>query len=168
GGAARWSRFCRDGSRPLPVCKRLLSSPSGRSRDGRPTGAPAHGQEVGAAFDPASLPARAVRRRLLEFLQAGPSSLSDIRAQFPRAAAAIRELTANGWAAVTETGLAKLHPGAAGAGTDTAPDLTAEQAAAVERICASWQSFQTHLLLGVAGSGKTEVYLHAIAAILAR
>jgi len=123
---------------------------------------------LGAALDPASLPARAVRRRLLEFLQAGPSSLSDIRAQFPRAAAAIRELTANGWAAVTETGLAKLHPGAAGAGTDTAPDLTAEQAAAVERICASWQSFQTHLLLGVAGSGKTEVYLHAIAAILAR
>jgi primosomal protein N' (replication factor Y) (superfamily II helicase) len=49
-----------------------------------------------------------------------------------------------------------------------APALTAEQAAAVARICENSEAFQPHLLLGVAGSGKTEVYLHAISFILAQ
>jgi primosomal protein N' (replication factor Y) len=49
-----------------------------------------------------------------------------------------------------------------------APTLTGEQAAAVARICENSQAFQAHLLLGVAGSGKTEVYLHAISFILAQ
>jgi primosomal protein N' (replication factor Y) len=48
----------------------------------------------------------------------------------------------------------------------TAPQLTPEQAAAVAAIVARLGSFQPFLLLGVAGSGKTEVYLHAIAAVL--
>jgi primosomal protein N' (replication factor Y) len=49
-----------------------------------------------------------------------------------------------------------------------APPLTAEQAAAVALICEYSRAFQPHLLLGVAGSGKTEVYLHAISYILAQ
>ena len=49
-----------------------------------------------------------------------------------------------------------------------APRLTAEQAAAVTHICENSRAFQPHLLLGVAGSGKTEVYLHAISFILAQ
>ena len=49
-----------------------------------------------------------------------------------------------------------------------APALTAEQAAAVARICEHSEAFQPHLLLGVAGSGKTEVYLHAVSFILAQ
>jgi len=47
------------------------------------------------------------------------------------------------------------------------PALNQEQASAVERI-AQQTRFQTFLLHGVTGSGKTEVYLHAVAAVLAR
>jgi primosomal protein N' (replication factor Y) len=45
---------------------------------------------------------------------------------------------------------------------------TQDQATAIERIAASAGTFSTFLLHGVTGSGKTEVYLHAIAKTLAR
>lgn len=47
------------------------------------------------------------------------------------------------------------------------PQLNAEQLAAVDAI-ADGDTFQTHLLFGVTGSGKTEVYLHAAERILQR
>ncbi len=50
-----------------------------------------------------------------------------------------------------------------------APELTAEQRAALERITASLEAAGGHFLLyGETGSGKTEVYLQACAAALAR
>jgi primosomal protein N' (replication factor Y) len=48
-----------------------------------------------------------------------------------------------------------------------APALTEEQAQAVAEICRGLGAFRPFLLLGITGSGKTEVYLHAIAATLA-
>jgi primosomal protein N' (replication factor Y) (superfamily II helicase) len=48
----------------------------------------------------------------------------------------------------------------------SAPALTSEQAHAVAEISRGMGAFQPFLLLGVTGSGKTEVYLHAIAAAL--
>lgn len=47
------------------------------------------------------------------------------------------------------------------------PSLNTEQRAAVDAI-AGEAGFRTHLLFGVTGSGKTEVYLHAAERILAR
>lgn len=48
--------------------------------------------------------------------------------------------------------------------------LHAEQAAALEKITASLEAcrFEAHLLFGITGSGKTEVYLQAIAATIAQ
>ncbi|HEX2492642.1 MAG TPA: primosomal protein N' [Steroidobacter sp.] len=48
------------------------------------------------------------------------------------------------------------------------PGLNTQQQTAVERIDATLGSFAAHLLYGVTGSGKTEVYLNAIASTLAR
>lgn len=48
------------------------------------------------------------------------------------------------------------------------PALTAEQGTAVKAITAALGAYQPLLLWGITGSGKTEVYLHAIAAALNR
>lgn len=50
---------------------------------------------------------------------------------------------------------------------DTPPQLNAEQDEALQKITASLDKFKVFLLDGVTGSGKTEVYLQAIAANLA-
>ena len=59
-----------------------------------------------------------------------------------------------------------LEPPAASSPRFVAPHtLTAEQSAAVQRISSSLGRFAPILLHGVTGSGKTEVYLHAIAEV---
>ncbi|MCC7484124.1 MAG: primosomal protein N' [Burkholderiales bacterium] len=121
----------------------------------------------GAGIDLATVPKRAVTMRgLLERLRSGPLALAAVRAEFPRGARAIAELVARGWVG-RHTEVQPVADPAAAPAASAPPHLTAEQAAAVAVICASRQ-FRTHLLLGVAGSGKTEVYLHAIAHALAQ
>jgi primosomal protein N' (replication factor Y) len=59
------------------------------------------------------------------------------------------------------------HGGAAAStAAEAVPELTPEQARAVAEIRGSLGAFRPILLLGVTSSGKTEVYLHAIAAAL--
>jgi len=48
------------------------------------------------------------------------------------------------------------------------PPLSEEQSIAVEAIDAARGRFSAFLLYGITGSGKTEVYLHAVARVLAR
>jgi primosomal protein N' (replication factor Y) len=102
-------------------------------------------------------------RRLADRLQAGPCDEDTLDAEIEDWRAAARALSKRGLAerlAVPAVAHAPSpRPG---------PELNGEQQAAVDAILASRDGFAALLLDGVTGSGKTEVYLHAIADCLAR
>jgi len=139
--ASRWERL-------LAVEPRFVLLPSGRA-------------EMHDA-----LPARATAlRRLADALTTETSlGLSDARALHPKAAAILDEWLERGWIdrAAPET----PPPQASPMGAAQLPQLTDEQREAVEAIAGA-QGFAPFLLHGVTGSGKTEVYLHALAELLA-
>ncbi|SAK39313.1 primosome assembly protein PriA [Caballeronia catudaia] len=125
--------------------------------------------DEGRAHLPDALPARAsALRRLADALAEAPSlGLSDARTLHPKASATFDDWLARGWieAAAPDIAAAEVHTPTPTA--DVAlPVLTGEQRDAVDAIAQS-QGFAPFLLHGVTGSGKTEVYLHALAALLA-
>ena len=114
------------------------------------------------APDPASLrPGR--KRELLALLQTAnaldeEALLGADPAQRGSRRAALRALINAGW---TESA-----PPRSGARFVSEHVLTAEQEAALERIVPSIGHYATHLLHGVTGSGKTEIYLRLAARVL--
>jgi primosomal protein N' (replication factor Y) len=105
---------------------------------------------------------RAPRRRaLLARLAEGAASAEDLGAG---AGAPLRALAERGWieAERLAAGPARIEP------RPSDVVLTDAQVAALQAIRASLGRFAAHLLYGVTGSGKTEVYLQAIAAALAQ
>lgn len=125
--------------------------------------------EAGQAVDPASLPARAaVRRRLLAALQArGALSREDLLALSPGAPRALRDFLARGWVEQASAPL-KVEAPAAVYPAQTPPPLTGDQQAALDAVRTAGPGFVPWLLLGVTGSGKTEIYLRLIAEVLAQ
>ena len=122
---------------------------------------------AGTAADIAGLPPRArAQRNLLALLQSRNLIEHSVVAGLGAATRkALQAFIAGGWvqpcALPQQTALSS--PGAS-----AGPALTAEQTTAVSAISATLGAYHTSLLWGITGSGKTEVYLHAIAAALAR
>ncbi len=80
---------------------------------------------------------------------------------------ALKKLAQTNPARPTAAGASSTADASAGPEARPVPELNAEQQAAVDAI-GQQTGFAVHLLFGVTGSGKTEVYLHASAQILAR
>ncbi len=106
-------------------------------------------------------------RRLAEALVA-QRELSDVDALscYTQARARLEEWRVAGWVRQDERETA-LMPVRQPTTLSVPPILHDEQRAAVDAISAA-EGFAPILLHGVTGSGKTEVYLHAMAAVLAR
>ena len=120
---------------------------------------------AGAALAVSGLPARAhAQQRLLERLRSGPLGVIEARTLSANVPAQLKRFIAHGWVRLEE------KPGEAAAPLPPAatspPALTREQAEATAEICGGLGEYRPFLLLGVTGSGKTEVYLHAIGAAL--
>ncbi|SOE60455.1 replication restart DNA helicase PriA [Burkholderia sp. YR290] len=118
---------------------------------------------------PDALPARAtaLRRLAAALAEADTLPAAEARALHAKATATLDAWQAEGWVA-----LEVVDPAAHSLSRDhtprsaTLPTLTDEQTAAVEAIRDA-QGFAPFLLHGVTGSGKTEVYLRALAGLLA-
>ncbi len=121
---------------------------------------------------PAALPsqASAMRRLATALREAGELTASAARALHPQAIKLLNTWQHAGWV-IHQTSAAGQGSGenstlAIDPILNTAPELTKEQAIALKAINAA-SGFTPFLLHGVTGSGKTEVYLRALATLLA-
>jgi primosomal protein N' (replication factor Y) len=144
-------------------------------------GAPLRAQEsylaltaAGATAAAAGLPPRAPRQRELLAQLAGRAegwSASELDAACPGWRVAARALRERGWIEFaergTDAGAPVLTAPRSAPPREATPELTAEQAAAVEAIDGTL-GFGAYLLHGVPGSGKTEVYLRLVERVLGR
>ncbi|MGH8236846.1 MAG: DEAD/DEAH box helicase, partial [Steroidobacteraceae bacterium] len=115
----------------------------------------------------AQLKARAVRlRTIIEALTgAGEMTAADLLAATDGTPALLRKLEARGFVAQTKRAPTREIPTPM---SRIGPTLNDAQREAVQRISGTLGSFASHLLYGVTGSGKTEVYLRTIAAVIQR
>ena len=152
---------------PGEVCAAALPA---LLRQGRPARVERKGlklTEAGAAVDPATLSRAPRQATLLQLLAGGPRWEDDpaLAALGKGWRAIARRLAEKGW---IEPGVPTAGPAAAPRPRETGPTLTADQTRAVEAMIGALGQFRPLLLHGVTGSGKTEVYLAVIEAVLAR
>ena len=111
-----------------------------------------------------------LQQALLDLVRAwGGAPLSILRSRFAAPHAALRRLVEGGWLTVEEIECQRDPLAAESVAPAVEVHLNPDQDRALQAICAAQQagSFAPFLLHGVTGSGKTEVYLRAIAGALA-
>jgi primosomal protein N' (replication factor Y) len=112
-----------------------------------------------------------MQARVLEMLRerGGQATLSELRRELPRATALLKPLLQAGWVTRTEVRVDRDPFQDEEFLPSQAFTLTQEQTAALQSVQAALKAPQPArpiLLHGVTGSGKTEVYLQAIAGVL--
>ncbi len=108
------------------------------------------------------LPRGSLARKLVDAVAGGPRSRIDLLALGSSAAIAIERLVERGYLIAIEAPPRSPRP------TLAPPPATAEQRAALDALAALAPGFHAVLLDGVTGSGKTEVYIDRIAAVIAQ
>ncbi len=107
-----------------------------------------------------ALPARQKsRRRLLETLRLAPLGSTSLAKIVRGSRAHIKDSLNKGW--IAEQALSITPPN-----FTVAHELNGEQSEAIKQVCSELNRFASFLLLGITGSGKTEVYLNLIAKTL--
>ncbi len=146
-----------------PIGEVMLSCLPPRLRTDRPLPAPEQRFRLArpATEILAMLPERALQKRAL-VAQLANANISEVAhaALEPRVRALLRELVKAGDVIIDEpprsdSGFIASHP------------LTLEQTTVINAIRETSGKFAVHLLFGITGSGKTEIYLHLIAQTLA-
>jgi primosomal protein N' (replication factor Y) len=123
--------------------------------------------DVGRNEGAAALGSRAQRlRTMLAAIMSGTTRESALASVIARPSEALRELAKRGLIERHEIRPEIVAP--TDSALESALELTPEQRVALDSITGSFGTFKTWLLHGVTGSGKTEVYLQAIAQCLAR